>query len=200
MLLGSQVCEKGQVGVATDLEGNKLWGESPVLTGWGGADRIASDGRYGYLINPYGVERVDPEKADFNPTEVLKFAFTREVPGGNFWGSGLGGAAVRAGKLYIAFHAPPVPWITPEPEPGDFALLQCLPLVRKTHEYPEANYDDVTRFLSTFLVGSPNDRRESSFGDAPSAGPLSGTLTVVFNKPMIVARCWCRTRTARSTR
>ena len=186
LLLGSVVCEKGQVGIATDLEGNKLWGESPVLTGWGGGDRIASDGRYGYLINHYGIERVDPEQANFNPTEVLKFSFSREVPGGAFGGSDLGGAAVRGDKLYVAFHAPPVPWITPAPQAEDFALLQCLPLVRKTHEYPEANYDDITRFFSAFLVSSPNDRRESSFGDAPTAGALSGTLTVTFNKPITV--------------
>ena len=167
MLFGSTVCEKGQSGIATDLEGNKLWGESPVLTSWGGAYRIASDGRYGYLINHYGIEQVDPAQPSFNPTEVLKFAFTREVPGGQFGGADLGGPAC-GNKLYVAFHALPVPWITSAPQAEDFALMQCLPLVRKTHEYQEAEYDDITRFYSTFLVGSPNDRTQSSFGDAPT--------------------------------
>ncbi|MEI6518851.1 MAG: hypothetical protein WCO98_02220 [bacterium] len=183
MIMGSTVSEKGQAAISTDLDGNKLWGESPVLTGWGGGFRVTSDGRYGYIMNNYGIQRVDPEVPDFAPTEIYKFNWTPEIPGVVSWGGeDLGGMAAKGDKLYIAYNAPPTPWITPSIKDG-IDPKKCLPYIRNTHEYKESEYDDITRLNSTFSIGSAPNTTVAYFGDAPTAGPLGGTLTVAFRKP-----------------
>lgn len=182
LLFGSVVCEKGQVAIATDLEGNKLWGESPVLGPWGGGYRIASDGRFGYIINNFGIQRVDPQQSDFAPTEAFKFNWSPEIPGATSWGGAdLGGAAAHGDKLYIAYNASPPPWITPAIKDG-IDPKRCLPYIRNTHEYRESEYDDITRLNTAFGLDAPSST-VAYFGDAPTAGALSGTLTVVFKKP-----------------
>jgi hypothetical protein len=182
MLMGSFVCESGQAGIATDLDGNKLWGESPVLGAWGGTYRIATDGRYGYLINHLGIERLDPQVPNFAPTEIHKFNFTVDVPGGLFGGDDLGGAAAKDDRLYISYHAPTIPWLISSPLEAQFDCKKSMPMVRKSHEYREYEYDDFARFYATFQVGTAPSSTAAYYGDAPANGALSNTLTVAFTK------------------
>ncbi len=186
MIMGSIVCESGQVAITTDLEGNKQWGESPVLTAWGGAYRVASDGHYGYLVNSYGIERLDPQVANFAPTEIFKHTFTVDVPGGAFGGTDLGGAAAQGDRLYLSYHAPTIPWLISSPLETQLDCKKSIPLVRKSREYKEYEYDDFARFYSTFQVGAAPCTTAAYFGDAPTNGALSNTLTVAFTKPIPV--------------
>ena len=186
VLLGSAVCEKGNVAIAVNPEGEKLWGENVVLTGWGGAYRIASDGHYGYIVNHFGIQRVDPAQPGFAPTEIYRFAFDSAAPGGTWGGADLGGAAARGDRLYIAHRAPPAPWLASGPRTDDFDVKACWPPVVPRKQATEAEYDGMDCFYSTFLLKKPHDRVMSGFGAQGNASGAAQDLILAFRRPMVI--------------
>ncbi len=125
LFIGSRVAENGHAIVATDLDGNKLWG-THHLFGSQGVRCWAHDDRYAYLVNGGGVMRFDTQDQLRQQPLQLDIAYTPEVPGpGSPWGEHLTGAAIRDGKLYLAFNVPP-----PEQPATGLALYQRLSIFR----------------------------------------------------------------------
>ncbi|MEI6518804.1 MAG: hypothetical protein WCO98_01985 [bacterium] len=189
MFLGSGCAESGHAMVATDLEGNKLWGESNMFGGFLGVRFWAGDNRYGYMINGAGIMRIDTKDELKRQPITLDVTYTRELPGpGSGWGENISGAAVRDGKMYLAYNAPAVSWIQSTFTPGDLDLMKCIPVVRRVRPgrdaYREGEYDEVQQFHSTFLDGAAASCINNSWGSAPKNGPLTGTLTVTFKQPV----------------
>lgn len=207
MWLGSQVAESGHALIATDLDGNKQWGEGSVSWGFSGPERIAVDARYAYLVNDAIIQRVDPQDG-FKTKTVWDFKHTYELPGnGLHWDAGQGGAAINGDKLYVAYSAPPENWLRSSFPAEVIDPMRCMPSVRlakgngkRTRHadpvYGEAEYDELMRLYAAFLTGSTPDATrtlpatelpsstQAYFGDAAEVGPLVGTLTVVLSKPV----------------
>jgi len=193
IFMGSPVGENGQAAIATDLDGNKLWGENPVLDAWGGADRIAADDKYGYLVNFFGVERV--EAHTFAKKTIHRFTYTRDIPGQRW--EGTTGAAVHGDRLAVGISAPPIPWLQSTFTGYDLDPKKCLPMVRRAlgnrANYPEADYDELMQCNAALLTGSDPDAPEGFLPSAVQAslsaatgGALGGTITLVFHKPIAV--------------
>lgn len=208
VFLGDTCAESGHAAIAVDLEGNKLWGEWFVLEGFAGADRITTDGRYAYLCNGNGVQRVDP-KDKFATSTVLKFNYTRDVPSAGRWWSPLnGGAAAFGNKLYVSFCAPPIPWLQSSFISDTVDVEKCFPMPRLARgkrgstqanpSYMESEYDELEKFFAALQteampevtpsiprVGIPSST-QAYLGDAPTQGTLAGTLTVAFKSPVAI--------------
>lgn len=190
LFIGSGCAESGHAMVATDLEGNKLWGEHNMFGGFLGVRWWASDGdRYVYMVNGAGIMRMDTKDNLKAQPINLDITYTREVPGpGSGWGEHISGATARNGKLYLAYNAPPVSWIQSTFTAGDLDLMKSMPIVRRVRPgrdaYREGEFDEVQQFHSTFLDGNAASWRGNSWGDAPKNGPLAGTLTVTFKQPV----------------
>jgi len=206
--LGAQCTESGHVAVVTDLDGNKLWGRQALSWGFSGPDSIAVDGRYGYLLNDALIMRVDP-KDNYKEKTIWEYKHTDELPGNGMYAQpGHCGAAAKGDKLYVAFNAPPESWLRPSFRAETIDSTKCLPLIRlqkgnghrssRDPIYLESEYDELMRLYAAFLTDHtptqtstmPDTFIPSStqafFGDAPDTGPLTGSLTVTFTKPIDV--------------
>jgi hypothetical protein len=204
VFLGAPVSESGQSFIAVDPEGKKVWGEGALSLGFFGPQRIAGDGRCGYLIKEDFIQRIDAEK-DFAAATIYNTRSPRGLPG-----APITGAAARGDKLYIAYNAPPVSWLQPSFAPELLDPKRSLPMVflkkggchrggREDKNYGESEYDELMRFYATFQTGFlPDDcpslagttlpsSKQAFFGDAPATGPLGGNLIAAFKKPITVA-------------
>ena len=206
---GCPVAEDGSSLIATDLDGNKLWGEGAVSNGFHGPDRITTDGQYAYLLNQSLVQRIDPRN-NFQTATIYKFSYTREQPNRpNGWTAVNGGAAVKDGKLYVSYAVPPLPWLQTSFLPDVLNPTESTPnaILRKGNgkrggandkTYGEGEFDELMRFYGAFLTETMPEKTPSLagsrlpssgqayFGDAPPNGPLAGTLTACFTEPVTV--------------
>jgi hypothetical protein len=201
---GCPVTESGHSIAVTDLEGNKVW-HVQSLSGFHGADRIITDGKYAYLINSGLVQRVDPARAWKRET-LLNLTYDQQHPSSrwNFFDTG---AAVRDNKLYLAFTSDPVSWLQPSFLADTLEPTKCDPLVylkrgngKRSYNndpvYGAAGYDELMQLYAAFLLdrmpaNSPSlagielpSSEQAYFGDAPEKGALAGTLTAVFKEPI----------------
>jgi hypothetical protein len=190
LFIGAPCAESGDAMIATDLDGNKLWGATNMFGGFLGARHFVGDDRYAYMINGSGVLRIDTKDNLKRQPVNLDITYTREVPGpGSGWGEYLTGAAARGDTLCLAYRAPAISWLQSTFSPGDVNLKACLPPVRRLRpekSYREADYDEIDQFHSVFMDGGAPSTRRNAWGDAPKSGPLAGTLTVAFTKPLPV--------------
>jgi hypothetical protein len=190
VFLGSNVAESGDAVIGTDLEGTKLWGHW-TFGGFLGPWRMASDGRYAYLIVPdEGVKRADPQNG-FAMRSLMNFPYSREFTKGT-WTESRGGAAAFDGKLYVSFCGKPPPWLVPSLSAGDIDPLACDPKVRLSGRIPQGGcdrgyyeYDEIMALCATFLTGYPSLVTASFGGTGPRGKPLK-TLTAAFRKPVPV--------------
>jgi hypothetical protein len=202
--LGAQVTESGHAFIAVDKEGNKLWGEHAVSEGFSGPERIATDGRYGYLVNNALVQRVDP-KAGFDAKKIFDFHHTLTLPGnGGHWDAFHGGAAARGDKLYVSYWAPAESWFKPSFKAETLDPKRCMPMAflkkgNGRHDlrdvkngYGEGEYDELMKLYAAFLTENmPDGTRipsstQAVFGDAPTAGDLAGWVIATFKEPVVI--------------
>jgi len=199
VFLGSPCAESGNSSIAVDLEGNKLWGQT--VAGFDGTERLATDGRYAYLIHTNYVKQVDPQH-DFALRHVLTPHFPRDLPA-----APIGGAAGRGDKLYISYHVPMPSWLVPSFTANELDPSNSIPRVwlrrgnghrgdRSDKNYGESEYDELMIYYGAFLVdympdkcpalsGSPvPSSTVAYFGDAPAEGPFSGMVTAAFKTPV----------------
>jgi hypothetical protein len=210
IFLGDGCAESGHAAIAVDRDGNKLWGIGHVLAGFAGADRIATDGRYAYLCNSFGVLRVDPQEG-FKTRELLRFPYTRDLPSAGRWWDPVdgAGAVVRDRSLFVSFNAPSASWLQSALLPGHLDPAKSMPMprlargargdTRRNKKYHEAEYDELQQYFAAFQTETMPDNTPSVpgiavpsstqafYGDAPKDGALSGTLTVAFRTPVAIA-------------
>ncbi len=211
MWFGSWVCENGHAAIATDLEGNKLWGTHSLSWGFRGPNRIAVDERCAYLTTDTIISRVDP-KRDFLLRQLYTFTPTETLP----WNGSdydctykRGGVAAKDGKLYYAVNTPPKSWLCPSFASEVIDPSRCQPVVflrkgkgsraaRADKNYAESEYDELMQLYSCFLTektptitktmadtGIPNST-QGGLGDAPTSGKLPNSVVVAFKKPIAV--------------
>jgi len=206
--IGAITAESGHSVIATDADGKKLWGETWVQGGFTGAQRLAADERYGYVVNNEVIQRIDSQQ-NFATSFIYRFHDTAELPGNAAPGSpfvGGGGAAVHAGKIYVSYYAPPESWLKPSFTADAIDTSKCMPVAFLAkgggrHEnandkhYGNGEYDEIMRVCAAFLTErSPTNTatlkganipcsRQAYFGDAPKEGPLAGTLTLALRWP-----------------
>jgi len=201
VFLGAPCAESGNSSIAVDLEGNKVWGAT--VAGFSGTERLASDGRYAYLIHTEYVKQVDPQN-DFALRHLLTPHFPRDLPG-----APISGAAGRGNKLYLAYNARNPSWLAPSFTANDLDPSNSMPRVwlrkgnggrsgRGDKNYEESEYDELMQYYAAFLVdfmpdvtpslaGSPVPSSTSAFfGDAPLNGPYGGMVTSIFKKPVTI--------------
>jgi hypothetical protein len=190
IFMGAPCAESGHAMIATDLEGNKLWGEGSMFGGFLGTRHFVGDDRYGYMINGAGILRLDTKDGLKRQPVALDITYTREVPGpGSGWGEYLTGAAARDGKLYLAYRAPAISWIQSTVAPADIDFKACQPpvlRVRAEKSYREGEYDEVQQLHSVFLDGAAASCVRNVWGEAPTSGAQAGTMTLALNKPVPV--------------
>lgn len=209
MWFGSLIAENGDSAIATDLEGNKLWGTGSIADGFRGPMYIACDEKAAYLVTPEQVNRVVPSR-DFKMRKIFSCR-----PDGSFpWIPAgpeiIGGAAARAGRLYWSIQSPAESWLVSSFASEDIDPSRCFPGVgllkgkgrrfaKADKNYMEEEYDELMRLYATFLTGKTPDTgtrtlagvalpssTQASFGDAPTSGELAGCVAVVFRKPVVV--------------
>ncbi len=201
--LGSQVTESGNIFIAIDKDGNKLWGEHAVSEGFSGPERIATDGHYGYLVNDSMVQRVDP-KNSFDAKSVYAFHHTLTLPGnGGHWDAFHGGAVARGDKLYVSYWAQSDSWLKPSFKAETIDSQASVPMaflkkgnghhdLRHHKPYGEGEYDEMMKMFAAFLTDTMPDgasipsSTQAVFGDAPEHGALAGWVTIAFKTPVAV--------------
>ena len=175
MIMGSGGAEFGQDTIATDLEGNKVWG-----TGHLPALRLTSDMRYAYIVQDHAIIRLDPQNG-FAREKILGFKYSENLPGHapSWISSDTSGVACRGGRLYVSYAAPEPPWIVSAVKAGDFDLMKCFPPPprQKVHE---TAYNPRQRIFGTFLAIRTST--QAYFGDAPAKGAFAHTLMLALNK------------------
>jgi sugar lactone lactonase YvrE len=208
---GSSCSEDGHSAIATDLEGNKLWGTYHLSWGFRGPDRIAVDERCAYLMTDSLIQRVDPTR-DYTSRPIFTFAPSKTHPwnGNGADGSTLrGGLAARDGKLYVAVNTTPESWLV-SAFPSDLIdPTRCQPVVflnkgkghrggRGEKNYAENEYDELMKLYAAFLTDQMPEKTPSMagaaipsstqavFGDAPKEGRLANTLIVALKAPVPV--------------
>jgi hypothetical protein len=184
VFLGTYGAEYGQSIIATDLDGNKIW------AGHLGADRMVADNRFLYTVTPSGVVRVDPQNG-YSSRKLIGFSYTRDLPAGeNYYGNfntDGGSAAVFGDRLFVSYNAPSLPWIQSSFPDNAIDFERSVPRLKpRPKVIHEAAYDDRMKFFSVFMTGSVPSADVAEFGPSPKAGPLSGTLTTIFNRPVPV--------------
>nr|MBA3687181.1 hypothetical protein [Planctomycetota bacterium] len=186
MFLGSGCAESGHCAIAVDREGVKQWGVGNVLEGFHGAYRVASDGRYAYLCNSLGVQRVDPGAA-FARSDVLRHAYTADLPPGA-WDRRSGGAVARGDRLYLSFNGVPTPWARSAFTTDEIDGARSFPpLPEHDGKLEEDNFGERGAVAATFsAMGGPVSSKLVWFGDASGSGPLADTLTLAFKAPVAV--------------
>ncbi len=207
--ISAPCAESGNSMIATDLDGIKQWGTGMGHFGFDGPHKIAADERCGYAVTVNMLFRVDPER-DFKARNIFTFPNQAGVPWriqGDPATSG-GGLAVRDGKLYFALSASSS-WLKSSFISDNIDTARCRPFVylykghghrkdRTDKNYDFYAYDELMLLYSTFccektpaetpgLVNTAIDSHvEASFGDAPKAGPLKGSVVLTFRQPVEV--------------
>lgn len=209
MWFGSLCAENGHAAIATDLDGNKLWGTHHIAWGFRGPAYIAADSQAAYLVCPELVNRVVPSR-DFQMRTIFNAKPTPELPWNPIgYDATTGGAAARDGKLYFAINAPPESWLksaffSDALDPG-----RCVPgiglfkgkgqrAMRGDKNYDEGEYDELMKLYACFLTERTPQKtptfpdtvlpssKQAWFGDAASDGELAGSVVVVFKNPVTV--------------
>ena len=209
MWISAPCAESGNSMIATDLDGQKLWGTGMGHFGFDGPRKIAADERCGYAATVNMLFRVDPTRG-FAARNIYQFPNQVELP----WQTpgdvslGGGGLAVREGRLYYSISAPSS-WLKPSFVSDDIDPMRCKPFVflfkgrgrresRNDKIYGYDTYDELMLLYSAFCCektpaetpGVANFSLDStaaaSFGDAPKTGPLKGSLVLSFRHPIIV--------------
>ena len=206
MWFGSLVAENGDSCIATDLEGNKLWGTPHIAQGFRGPMYIACDDTAAYLMTPELVNRVVPSR-EFKMRQVFSCKPDPSLPWISPGYEIVGGAAARAGRLYWSIQAPAESWLTSSLASEDIDPSQCVPGVglfkgkgrrsKVDKNYREEDYDELMQLYATFLTGKTPAQgtrtlagvalpssTQASFGDAPTTGELAGSVVVAFRKPV----------------
>lgn len=177
LVIASPGAEFGNGIIATNLDGNKIWGGPGQ-----GAERLVSDGRYAYAVNNGSIMRIDPQNG-FAQKQILTFHYTPEIPGhASGWiASDHSGVACRDGKLYISYDGSSAPWIRSSAGGGDVDLDRCFPppFREKTHE---TAYGPAERLLGTFLM--INSSQQAVYGKTMTSGPLKKTLVLALKKDL----------------
>ncbi|MFM7290132.1 MAG: hypothetical protein ACKO6B_02735 [Planctomycetia bacterium] len=208
MWFGSLCAENGHAAIATDLEGNKLWGTHHIGPGFRGPMYIACDSAAAYLVTPESVFRVVPSR-DFQMRKVFSCPPDPLLPWIPAGYEIAGGAAARDGRLYWSIRATPETWLTSSFAAADLDPGKCIPGVglfqgkgqraaRGDKNYREEDYDELMRLYAAFLTGqTPANSRTLSgvhlpsstqawFGDAATTGELAGSVVSVFRTPVVV--------------
>jgi len=208
----SPCAESGDSYIATDLEGNKLWG-SGFIFGFDGPHAVTADDRFGYVLTTQGIFRTDST----NGYKTQKL-FTSPNPSkpGYPWAvtegiidTGPNGIAVKDDKMYVAINAPSPSWLRSAFSSSDmnpdlsepYAFLKKGSGSRNSREdknYAWGEYDELMLFWSTFFTEKTPDNAatlknypiphsiQSFYGDAPKAGKLPGSLIVAFRSPQTI--------------
>ena len=180
LFMGTYGAEYGQSLIATDLDGHKVW------AGQHGADRLVADDHDLYTVSPAGVTRIDAKT--FAARRMINLSYSRDVPGvvngyGNF-DADSGAAALSGDRLFISYNSPGQPWVESSFPDDQVDFDHCVPRPHPRPRVFDARfYDEHMLFAGTFLTGSAPSADVVRFGPAPTSGPLTGTLTVVFTKP-----------------
>ncbi len=209
MWFGSLCAESGHVAIATDLDGNKLWGTHHIAHGFRGPSHIACDTQAAYLVAHELVNRVIPSR-DFQMRQVFTCVPTAELPWNPVgYDATIGGAVARDGRLYWSINAPPESWLASAFTADVIDPGKCFPGVglikgkgrrggQDDKNYTIEEYDELMQLYATFLTGrTPRETRtladlplasstQASFGDAPAEGELAGSVVVVFTQPVTV--------------
>jgi hypothetical protein len=113
LFFGCTVAEHGHALIATDLEGNKLWGTNG-LDGWGGPSRMACDGKYVYC----DAKERDLWRVDVQTFEKKRIAQTGEAK--------VAGIAARGGQVFVILSQDgntSIPIFTPDGGHGGSLML-----------------------------------------------------------------------------
>jgi len=110
VFIGAVVAESGHTILACDLNGTKVWGTKWLETAGAGfltndGKKVYSCGEGGWIGDRLMIHEIDPQTFKWRRVTQLDFDT------GNSPGKGVSGIAARDGKLYVAFNAPPLPWI-----------------------------------------------------------------------------------------
>ncbi|MCY3023687.1 MAG: hypothetical protein NTW87_32300, partial [Planctomycetota bacterium] len=110
VFIGAIVAESGHTILACDLSGTKVWGTKWLETAGAGfltndGKKVYSCGEGGWIGDRLMIHEIDPKTFKWRRVTQLDFD-TGTSPG-----KGVSGLAARDGKLYVAFNAPPLPWI-----------------------------------------------------------------------------------------
>jgi hypothetical protein len=205
LFFGAQGAEFGVPLIATDLDGVKVW------HGNQGVERLASDGRYAYVVNDDTVVRFGPVQpaapdpagiarkrgsyvgsalardvgAAFAREEVLRWAYSEEVPRrtDRWIQAEHSGAACGGGLLAVSFNAAEPPWIASAFRAGDVDLRRCFPPVtgEKVHE---TAYTPAERILGTFLTITSS--QQARIGPAVRKGALAHLLVLALGREVPV--------------
>lgn len=206
MWFGTMCTENGHAAIATDLEGNKLWGTHHVGYGFRGPMYIACDDQAAYLMLHELIVRVIPSR-DFEMRQVFTCPPSPDYP----WlpvGYEVtrGGAAARDGKVYWAINAPPEEWFKSSFASDTIEPKKCIPGVGlfkgkgnrkdKDKNYEESEYDELMKLYAALLTGRTPDKTatipdtpipsstQAYFGDAAKSGDFAGSVVVVFKEPV----------------
>ncbi len=206
---GTMCAENGHAAIATDLDGNKLWGTHHIAWGFRGPAHIAADAQAGYLEAQDLIMRVVPSQ-DFAMRQVFTCRQTLELPWHpRGYDTTYGGVAARDGKLYYAVNAPPEDWLRTAFAADALDPAHCLPTValykgkgrragRGDLNYALSDYDELMRLYAAFLTGKTPEvtptlagldlpsSTQAWFGDAPRSGELAGSVVAVFKQPVQV--------------
>jgi|GEM_PF-867646 len=212
MWIISPCAESGDSMIATDLEGNKLWG-SGFIFGFDGPHAITADERFGYALTTQGIFRID--STDSYKNRMIFKSPNPSLPGfpwavtEGIIDSGPNGIAVNGDKMYVAINAPEPSWLRSAFSSNDMDPDMSQPYVflkkgggsrkqREDKNYAWGEYDELMKYYSTFFTEkTPSDtptmanypiphEKQSVFGDAPKAGQLSGSLINAFKTPQTI--------------
>ena len=185
--LGAFCAENGHAAMALDKDGNKAWGIGNMGGAFMGIERIASDGKCAYLANNVLISRVDPANG-FAMQEVLRFAFTPDLPGpaGMYFGQHHNDIAVSGDRLFVAIDGQNVQLRgSAEASLLDFDLSQPPPAVRDSRD--ERDLTTYQRWQSALgMLNGPVSTTQGSLGPLLGEGDLQGTTTAVFREPVPV--------------
>lgn len=188
IFLGAGGAENGNALIAVDRAGNKLWGVGNPFGPFSGVSRMASDGRYCYVMQGTDVVRIDPQNNFVRQPIKIDYGFTRELPppipgGGAFYDGGL---AARNGKLYMTITGKRRPWVKSSFTAGEVDSRNCVPpvvLKSRPETYGE-DYTEVEKFHAAFSDGGAANSINALFGDPAKSGGGKGPLTICFTKPV----------------
>ncbi|MGD0091343.1 MAG: hypothetical protein ABSE73_15610, partial [Planctomycetota bacterium] len=110
VFIGAVLAESGHTILACDLSGNKVWGTKWLETAGAGfltndGAKVYSCGEGGWIGDRLMIHEIDPQTFKWRRAAQLDYD-TGNSPAG-----GVSGIAACAGKLYVAFNKPALPWL-----------------------------------------------------------------------------------------
>ena len=213
MWISSPCAESGHSLIATDLDGIKQWGVGIYHFGFDGPHSVTADARFGYALTTPAIFRVDTQNS-FALRKI--FDAPDPAPEGYPWSKNVGridtgfnGLATRDNRLFVAVDGPSPTWMSSvfSSDMMDPALSQPFVFLKKgkgAHNskfspfYDWGEYDELMLFYATFLTDknpaiTPSLANEPiphtsvvSFGDAPTAGRLAGSLIMALKQEVTI--------------